>query len=615
MNALRHASFFSGVGGLDLGFENAGIRTVSLCEFEPYASAVLAERFPGVPNFGDITKIKDEEVPDAEIYSGGFPCQDLSTAGARRGFTEGTRSSLAFRFLDIVERRRPRWFVLENVPGLFSSNQGRDFGRLIREVESLGYGLAWRTLDARFFGVAQRRRRVFIVAARDDAFGGVGGQRAAEVLFECEGVCGHLASGESTREETPPDAREGVGTFGAEVANAIIARHGKGINSTVEAGHIVANTIQSSAARNGARGDGTDNPIVHSSPNAGGVRGVDGVAEGVDDCEGLEDSRRVGNFELYDFPKEAIAPTLTALRAKDGMIYESGSTTRPKVEFVINDTRPINKAENGAGFSDKDIAYTLTRVDQQGVVVARFGDECPACRKGEVECEPYADFTGVDVECSLCWDTGTVRPYGSEPAISFPSRFGSNAQATEEIAQSFAHSAGAPAVFRKAKRAQTSDDHETWVDDGIANTLNSFDATDVRTTHAVIQAVGSEVMSFPRSLSNHATKFNDQSDPLTVNAGGGVNTPAVLRTGTFFDGFNQSLEEDGARRTLRIGRDSSDFVVPPDGIAEDDDPLNPIGLDSNRYRCIGNGVVAPVAEFIGRRIVAVDAKYWKEANG
>ena len=104
MSELRHASFFSGVGGLDLGFENAGIRTVSLCEFEPYASAVLAERFPGVPNFGDITKINVEEIPNAEVYSGGFPCQDLSTAGARRGSAAGTRSSLAFTFLDIVER-------------------------------------------------------------------------------------------------------------------------------------------------------------------------------------------------------------------------------------------------------------------------------------------------------------------------------------------------------------------------------------------------------------------------------------------------------------------------------------------------------------------------------
>jgi DNA-cytosine methyltransferase len=388
MNNLRHASFFSGVGGLDLGFENAGIRTVSLCEVDPYASAVLAERFPGVPNFGDITKINDGEVPDAEVYSGGFPCQDLSTAGARRGFAAGTRSSLAFTFLDIVERRRPRWFVLENVPGLLSSNRGRDFGRLIREVESLGYGLAWRTMDAQWFGVAQRRRRVFVVAARDDAFGGLGADRAAEVLIECQGLCGHLATGRSTGEETPAGARPGVGTFGANVANAIIARHGKGINTTVEPGHIV-------------------NPAAHSD----GMRTIDGVARRMDDRGKLEDSRRVGNFELYDFPKEAIAPTLNARRAKDELVY---------------------------------------------------GDE----------------------------------------VISFPSRFGSNAQATTNIAQSFAHSAGAPAVMREGKR--------------------------------------------------------DESEGV--------------------------------------------------------DPWNPIGLDSNRFRCIGNGVVAPVAEFIGRRIVAVDAKYWKEAN-
>lgn len=305
MNELRHASFFSGVGGLDLGFENAGIRTVSLCEFEPYASAVLAERFPGVPNFGDITKIKEEDIPDAEIYSGGFPCQDLSTAGARRGFTEGTRSSLAFRFLDIVERRRPRWFVLENVPGLFSSNDGRDFGRLIREVDSLGYGLAWRLMDARWFGVAQRRRRVFIVAARDDAFGGVGADRAAEVLIECAGVCGHLATGDQAGEETPARSGSSVGTFGADVANAIIARHGKGINSTVEPGHI-----------------------VRAATHPDRMRTVDGVARRVDDRGELEDPRRIGNFELYDFPKEAISPTLNALRAKDSFIYGADSGLR-----------------------------------------------------------------------------------------------------------------------------------------------------------------------------------------------------------------------------------------------------------------------------------------------
>ncbi|MCI0583089.1 MAG: DNA (cytosine-5-)-methyltransferase, partial [Chloroflexi bacterium] len=144
---LTHASFFSGAGGLDHGLELAGWTTVSLSEIEPYACAVLAERFPGVPNLGDITTIDPEDIPDATLWSGGFPCQDLSSAGKRRGFG-GDRSVLAFAFLDLVERRRPDWFILENVDGLLTSNDGRDLARLAGEVDALRYGLAWRVLDA-----------------------------------------------------------------------------------------------------------------------------------------------------------------------------------------------------------------------------------------------------------------------------------------------------------------------------------------------------------------------------------------------------------------------------------------------------------------------------------
>ncbi len=221
---LTHASFFSGVGGLDLGFEKAGIRTVSVSEIDPFARAVLASRFPDVPQLGDIVALADHELSGvvqptadvlqrrggptdseggttssddwktADIWSAGFPCQDLSVAGKRKGFTDGKRSVLAFTFLNLVERFRPRWLVLENVPGLFTSNDGRDFLALLNEVDQLGYGISWRTLDARFFGVPQRRRRVFIVAS-------LGSNRAGEVLLECEGGCGHPQAGRSSWQE------------------------------------------------------------------------------------------------------------------------------------------------------------------------------------------------------------------------------------------------------------------------------------------------------------------------------------------------------------------------------------------------------------------------------
>ena len=193
---MRHASFFSGVGGLDLGFERAGIETVSVSEIDPYASMVLSERFPGAPNLGDITEIDANDIPEADIWSGGFPCQDLSRAGRRAGFS-GRRSSLAFAFLDLVEQRRPRWLVLENVPGLFTSNDGADFGRLLSEMEQLGYGVAWRTLDAQYFGVPQRRSRVFVV-------GSLASDRSSEVLFECEGCERHPSTSKKAGKESSP---------------------------------------------------------------------------------------------------------------------------------------------------------------------------------------------------------------------------------------------------------------------------------------------------------------------------------------------------------------------------------------------------------------------------
>ena len=212
---LKNASFFSGVGGMDLGFERAGIKTVSFSEVERYQSGVLAKNWPGVPNLGDIVKLAADELSKsvqqaadpiqrrgrstddqcgssgcskwqhADIFSGGFPCQDLSVAGPRKGFG-GERSVLAFTFLDLVELYRPAWLVLENVPGLLSSSGGRDFGRLVGEMDELGYGVAWRILDAQNFGVPQRRRRVFIVAS-------LGSDSAGEVLFECESGCRHIA--------------------------------------------------------------------------------------------------------------------------------------------------------------------------------------------------------------------------------------------------------------------------------------------------------------------------------------------------------------------------------------------------------------------------------------
>lgn len=177
---MKAASFFSGIGGIDLGFENAGVNVVFQSEINAFGREVLKAHWPNAELAGDINAIEPEDVPEAEIYFGGFPCQDLSLAnqGKRKGLA-GERSGLFFKFAELVRgaNARPRWLLLENVPGLLNSNHGEDFRTLISTLDELGYGVSWRVLDAKYFGTPQRRRRVYIV-------GSLGNLCSSEVLFE-----------------------------------------------------------------------------------------------------------------------------------------------------------------------------------------------------------------------------------------------------------------------------------------------------------------------------------------------------------------------------------------------------------------------------------------------
>lgn len=174
---LKFNSFFSGVGGLDLGMEQAGMVIGCLCEKDGFARKVLEKHWPHVPLYEDINCINPTDLPFADVYVGGFPCQDVSAAnqGKRVGL-RGKRSGLFEPFYQLIRVNKPRWVVIENVPGILNSNRGKDFERVIGALDECGYGVAWRVLDAKYFGTPQRRRRVFIVAS----FGNAG---AYEVLF------------------------------------------------------------------------------------------------------------------------------------------------------------------------------------------------------------------------------------------------------------------------------------------------------------------------------------------------------------------------------------------------------------------------------------------------
>lgn len=192
---FRYVSIFSGVEAASLAWEPLGWEPVAFSEIEPFPCAVLAERWPNVPNLGDITKINwKEEIDGAiDLVVGGSPCQSFSVAGKREGLKGA--SGLMFEYIRCVQELRPRWFLWENVPGALTSENGGAFGQLLSEMVKLGYSnLAWRVLDAQFFGVAQRRRRLFLV-------GHLGAESSAEVLFEPDCLSGNPQSSREKRKE------------------------------------------------------------------------------------------------------------------------------------------------------------------------------------------------------------------------------------------------------------------------------------------------------------------------------------------------------------------------------------------------------------------------------
>lgn len=170
---LKYISLFSGIEAASVAWEPLGWEPIAFSEIEPFPCELLQQRFPNVPNLGDITQIDWSSYRGAiDIIVGGSPCQSFSIAGNRTGLKG--ESGLMFEYIRAVREVLPRYFVWENVPGALSSEKGAAFGQLLREMDVIGYGLAWRVLDAQFFGVPQRRRRVFLIGC----LGNGGGCRA-----------------------------------------------------------------------------------------------------------------------------------------------------------------------------------------------------------------------------------------------------------------------------------------------------------------------------------------------------------------------------------------------------------------------------------------------------
>ena len=208
-NSMRYLSVCSGMEAASVAWEPLGWKAVGFSEIEPFPCAILKHRFPNTPNYGSLTEYQQWPIEPGtvDLLVGGTPCQSFSVAGLRKGMAD-PRGNLALTFLGLADRIKPRWIVWENVPGVLSSNGGRDFGAFLGALVELGYGFAYRVLDAQHFGVPQRRRRVFVVACLGDW------RAAASVLFEPDCVRRHLEAGGKKRKGPAADAGSGVDESG-----------------------------------------------------------------------------------------------------------------------------------------------------------------------------------------------------------------------------------------------------------------------------------------------------------------------------------------------------------------------------------------------------------------
>jgi DNA (cytosine-5)-methyltransferase 1 len=335
---MRYGSVCSGVEAATVAWDQLGWKPQFFSEIEKFPSAVLAHHYPNVPNLGDMTQFKEwpNDQP-IDLLVGGTPCQSFSVAGLRKGLDD-PRGNLMLTYLSMAEQLKPRWLVWENVPGVLSSNKGRDFGTFLSALGKIGYGFSWRILDAQYFGVAQRRRRVFVVGYLGDW------KRAAKVLFEPESLSGNPAPSREAGQKVAPTVTQG----------APFSRTG---NERVECEAIVAQCL---TTRTGSAYDPTTEtpPVAFSS-----------------------------NMSVPDYQTDGTTPTVK--------VGGHGGGNPPAVA-IQNATR--GASQNGLGITTDGPMYTLDVGSQHGVGTQTDGKE-PAVatdmqvrRLTNIECERLQGF-------------------------------------------------------------------------------------------------------------------------------------------------------------------------------------------------------------------------------
>lgn len=396
---LRFGSLFSGIGGFDLGLERAGMGETSFscawqCEIDKHASVVLARHWPNVRRYADVRKIGKELEP-VDLICGGFPCQDLSVAGQRRGL-QGKRSGLWWEFHRVLEELLPQYVIVENVPGLLSSHKGKDMGLLLGSLAQLGYGWAYRVLDAQYFGLAQRRKRVFIVGCLGDW------RSAAEILFEPT----------SGTRDTPPRREAGQGftpLAGTLAANAGGTNRPAGNANELDfCVPVLSRPLANNTTNN--HYDESQQTYIAFKPNQGaGARSLAASAESFPTLQSASDGNRVPAVAFGGNNTSGVIAVETAINAHPSGRYDFESET-----FIAFD--------KGQGVDTGEISAPLrvNGAQKPGVNDGKPDNSCVLLPSGvrrltPLECERLQGFPDKWTEGQA--DTQRYRQLGNAVAV------------------------------------------------------------------------------------------------------------------------------------------------------------------------------------------------------
>lgn len=394
---LTLGSLFDGSGGFPLGGVIAGIAPKWAAEIEPFPIRVTSVRFPNMTHLGNISEVSGSEIEPVDIITFGSPCQDMSVAGKREGLG-GNRSSLFYEAIRIIKEMReatngkyPRYIVWENVPGAFSSNKGEDFRAVLTEICKVkeecvfvpkpakwenagrimgeGFSIAWRLLDAQYWGVPQRRQRIYLVADFD-------GGSAGKILFESEGLSGYSAQGFKSWKDAANGITESVGETGSD--SLMFENHSQ--DTRYRGPLTVAQTVSSTYGTGG-----NNQPFVLQTPKTLKIRcGCEGGGKGALIQDDLSATLGTNNDQTLFQPRAfgVCAKNSNSMKSDNpnSGFYEAetsrtldangGNPTCNQGGIAVlegNGSRPSHK---GDGYKESDIMYTLNATEQHAVAFA-----------------------------------------------------------------------------------------------------------------------------------------------------------------------------------------------------------------------------------------------------